>query len=852
MTRWPTHSLAVLALAVALVGPVHAQQYESEVRELESVPDQSQAPLSDAARIEAVQGDPYALALTLRELAAKAVREERADLAAEYLQRAIDQNALSSVVQDQMKLTMGQLYQQTGDYDKVIRELGPRVSANSESDAELRLAVANAYAQTGRFRQALPLVKSVYDEGKPTVAVMQLYAVCLLETGQLNAASPILERLVRADPSNREGWIRLAAVQVQRQDFDRAAAVLELAHRQGMLTEPADKRKLVRMFMRAGAPYEAAALLQGWIDVGIMPADAETLRVLAQAWSTARESRRAIDALERLSSEAPSGGVYLQLGRLLMEQDRWADASAALSRALQLGGKDVPTAQTLTALGLARYQNADIEGALRAFRQAGQSRSQRRVANQWISYLESGKAREQALAAASRAVARSDNDAASTRFSGGQTVSLASAASRPQVEPGPTRIGAERAGNASGSLPPWTGGLTDTAGLERIDGRRPTNPFADEQPKYVIDQNNYTEYSGLLSAGHQEMLRRYNDYKMQVYPSHRTVAYSDAIEAATEANASRAKLLESDSLTGARLGFPFPDPATGAEVMWNHRVRPRGKTQEIFSDEAVVEPDGDYDIRPRTENSLYIYGNQDYAESVDDNNMLLYYVTFVNNVPVVGRAIAVVHETADQTRDRRRIWVGAGLGRMRRIPPVGFDFPRPGSDGIAYVDQIDMYNGSFNRYVWRLRGRREMLVPYNSYDINSPELSYETLLQPGHLNQDYARYERHRVWVVEATERAPARHKLGKRVFYVDEDSWAIVMVDVYDRAGNLLQLQEGHIYYDWQPQVTMTAPIVHYDFQRNAYYINRMLNQSIGVKFNEADFRPGDFRSSVVRTRFR
>ena len=367
-----------------------------------------------------------------------------------------------------------------------------------------------------------------------------------------------------------------------------------------------------------------------------------------------------------------------------------------------------------------------------------------------------------------------------------------------------------------------------------------------------INQNNYTEYSGLLSEGHKEMLRRYNDYEMRVYPSHRTVVYSEAIQDATVANRERAKLLESDSLTGARLGFPVPEPATGAEVMWNHRVRPRGKTQEILSDEAVVERDGDYDIRPRTENALYIYGNPDYAESVDDNNMLLYYVTFVNNVPVVGRAIAVVHETADQTRDRRRIWVGAGLGRMRRIPPVGFDFPRPGSDGIAYVDQIDMYNGSFNRYVWRLRGKRELLVPYNSYDINSPELKYETLLKQGHLNQDYARYERHRVWVVEATERAPARHKLGKRVFYVDEDSWAILLVDVYDRSGNLLQLQEGHLYYDWEPQVTMTAPIVHYDFNRNAYYVNRLLNESVGVKFNEANFDVGDFRSSVVQTRFR
>ena len=47
-----------------------------------------------------------------------------------------------------------------------------------------------------------------------------------------------------------------------------------------------------------------------------------------------------------------------------------------------------------------------------------------------------------------------------------------------------TPLGAEKAGNAAGTIPAWTGGLaTDAASLK--NGHL-TNPFKDEQPKFVI------------------------------------------------------------------------------------------------------------------------------------------------------------------------------------------------------------------------------------------------------------------------------------------------------------------------------------------------------------------------------
>src|SRR3546814_1274252 len=87
-----------------------------------------------------------------------------------------------------------------------------------------------------------------------------------------------------------------------------------------------------------------------------------------------------------------------------------------------------------------------------------------------------------------------------------------------------------------------------------------------------------------------------------------------------------------------------------------------------------------------------------------------------------------------------------------------------------------------------------MLIPYNSWVLNSPTFKYKDIIRPGHINQDLARYELHRVWVVEATLRKGQRHRFGKRRFYLDEDSWSIAVIDCYDDRGQLWKVQESHL----------------------------------------------------------
>ena len=88
-----------------------------------------------------------------------------------------------------------------------------------------------------------------------------------------------------------------------------------------------------------------------------------------------------------------------------------------------------------------------------------------------------------------------------------------------------TPVGAEKAGNADGTIPAWTPHAKKGA----LKGEYPTAPFDNEKPLFTITGQNLAQYAGKLTEGHKYLLKTYPSYKMKVYPTHRVVAWPDAI-----------------------------------------------------------------------------------------------------------------------------------------------------------------------------------------------------------------------------------------------------------------------------------------------------------------------------------
>ena len=216
--------------------------------------------------------------------------------------------------------------------------------------------------------------------------------------------------------------------------------------------------------------------------------------------------------------------------------------------------------------------------------------------------------------------------------------------------------------------------------------------------------------------------------------------------------------------------------------------------------------------------------------------------------------VLLVHETLDQSKEHRRAWIyNPGQRRVRRAPNVAFDNPRTASDGLATSDQLDLFNGSPERYNWTLVGRKEILVPYNSYKLHSNQLKYSDILKPLHINQEYVRYELHRVWVVDAVLKEGTRHVYKRRTFYIDEDSWQSLAVDCYDNRDELWRVQEGYAmnYYD-QPNLWTTLETT-MDLQSGRYLAISLNNEEpitydFSVDVTMDDFSPGSLRRAGTR----
>ncbi|HET7536883.1 MAG TPA: DUF1329 domain-containing protein, partial [Candidatus Didemnitutus sp.] len=362
------------------------------------------------------------------------------------------------------------------------------------------------------------------------------------------------------------------------------------------------------------------------------------------------------------------------------------------------------------------------------------------------------------------------------------TASLATAALSPadaeRLGKDLTPLGGEKAGNASGSIPAWDGGIT-SAPAGYVVGDHHPDPFPSETASFTITAANADQYADKLTPGHLALLKAYADYKMPVYPSHRTASNPPRIYEATKQFATTAHLTEGgNGVAGVVIGIPFPIPQNGLEVIWNHLTRYRGVAAVRYIAQAAPQRDGSYNLVQFEDEFLFNYTRPGIKEQ-DLDNVLIYFKQAVTAPARLAGSILVVHETMDQVKEPRRAWIyNVGQRRVRRAPNVAYDNPGTAADGMRTSDQFDMFNGAPDRYEWKLVGKKELYVPYNSYKLHSDKVKVSEILKPLHINQDLTRYELHRVWVVDATLKPGASHVYSRRTFYVDEDSWQILACD--------------------------------------------------------------------------
>ena len=419
-----------------------------------------------------------------------------------------------------------------------------------------------------------------------------------------------------------------------------------------------------------------------------------------------------------------------------------------------------------------------------------------------------------------------------------------------------TPVGAEKAGNADGSIPAWTGGIPKNAGAVDSKGFL-ADPFATEKPLFVITAATVDKYKDKLSEGQVAMFKRYPEtYKIPVYPTHRTVNLPPDIYESIKRSALNVHAINDgnglENFTGNRY-YAFPIPKNGVEVLWNHITRYHGGNLRRIITQATPQTNGSYTpIRFEEEVAVpQLIPDMDPAKGA---NVLTFFKQSVTAPARLAGNVLLVHETLDQVKEPRLAWIyNAGQRRVRRAPQVAYDGPGTASDGLRTSDNFDMFSGAPDRYDWKLVGKKEMYIPYNSYKLDQPTLKYDDIIKAGHINQDLTRYELHRVWEVVGTVKPSERHIYAKRHMYIDEDSWQVALVDHYDGRGQLWRVAEGHAQFYYDHQVPAYTVETLYDIIAGRYIALGMKNEEkssfvFGFAAKAADYTPAALRSEGIR----
>jgi hypothetical protein len=382
-----------------------------------------------------------------------------------------------------------------------------------------------------------------------------------------------------------------------------------------------------------------------------------------------------------------------------------------------------------------------------------------------------------------------------------------------------TAVGAERAGSADGAIPPYEGGLTTAPPTFRPgSGSRP-DPFADEKPLFSIDGRNLEPHAARLSEGVKALLRRHPDFRLDVYPSHRTVAFPAFVTENTVRQASAAHTTNGGlSLAGARAGYPFPIPETGYEAMWNDLVRFQGTctSKRIFA--YHVESTG----RPTLSSAARVIESYPYWDAGSPRSEIYFRFRIRYDAPArrAGEGFMLI-DPIDYVAQGRRSWQYLpGQRRVRLAPDLAYDTPNSATAGAQTFDDALLFNGKMDRFEFTLVGKRELYVPYNAYRAVY-QSTPEQLLGPRFLSPDAVRWELHRVWVVDARLRPGKRHVYSRRVFYLDEDSWAALLSDQYDARGQLYRVGVALMAPSYDVPAPFADPFLHYDLATGVYALN-------------------------------
>ncbi len=303
-------------------------------------------------------------------------------------ERSLALQQLPPATEQQLRYNLGQLYLTAEQPDKAIVILEDWFELETAPSAQAHVLLAQAYALKKQYRKAIPLLETANRlSDTPHAEWYEALLAMHYELQSYRDCVPLLKNMIRLFPRHTGYWQQLAGVHMALNEQDEALSALELAFRQNELDSEQELIQLAQLYLSAGIPYKAARLLEQQLASGKVRDTARHRELLAQAWTSARERRQAISALERALRDDEKPELRLRLAQWYVESEDWQAVTRMLAP-LDLAATNHTTSQAGLLLGIAHFELGNTSAARAAFQHALAFPKTSDTARQWLDFID--------------------------------------------------------------------------------------------------------------------------------------------------------------------------------------------------------------------------------------------------------------------------------------------------------------------------------------------------------------------------------------------------------------------------------------------------------------------------------
>lgn len=328
------------------------------------------------------------------------------NLAVDSFEKVVAEEAIPESLRVSTLYSLAQLTMQQKDYEKTLRHLARWKSLNTKAlTASQEILFAQVHFQNkdyktaiGFINKAINMTKEKGDVPKENWFVLQRAAYYQLK--QPKQVTKVIEEMVRYF-NKPVYWLQLSGMYGEIGEEEKQLATMESAWQAGYIEKSTDIVTLAQLYRYHNVPYKAAKLLQDAIKKGVIKSEEKYLEMIAQAFVAAKDDEKALPVLIEASKVADSGKYDAQLAQVYLNSDRWNKAIAAATSAIERGGleKGIFKAGTMhLVIGMAQFNLKAFDKSLKALKLAKAQPETKKVASQWLNYVEKEKQQAELLA----------------------------------------------------------------------------------------------------------------------------------------------------------------------------------------------------------------------------------------------------------------------------------------------------------------------------------------------------------------------------------------------------------------------------------------------------------------------